>query len=118
MLIGCCPSGVASNVMAYLGGGNVALSVTVTSCSTLAAPFMTPILMQHLAGQFVPVEFLKMMLEIINMIIVPIVAGLIANRILYSRRPLLQRSGSLALVGAVERALGAGIGLIVPAVLP
>jgi bile acid:Na+ symporter, BASS family len=115
VLIGCCPSGVASNVMAYLGGGNVALSVTVTSCSTLAAPLMTPILMQHLAGRFVEVEPLKMMLEIVNMIIVPIVAGLIANRILYSRRSLLQRGRALLLLGAVGVLLAAGIGFFVPA---
>lgn len=117
VLIGCCPSGVASNVMAYLGGGNVALSVTITSCSTLAAWFMTPFLMQHLAGQFVAVEPLKMMVEIINMIIVPIVAGLIANRILYSRHPILQRGGPLALAGAVSVLLAAGIGLLAPAAL-
>jgi BASS family bile acid:Na+ symporter len=115
VLIGCCPSGVASNVMAYLGGGNVALSVTVTSCSTLAAPLMTPLLMRYLAGQFVKVEFVSMMLDIVNMIIVPIIAGLIANRILYSRRPFFQHSAALVLVGVVGVLLGAGIGLLMPA---
>jgi bile acid:Na+ symporter, BASS family len=115
VLIGCCPSGVASNVMAYLGGGNVALSVTVTSCSTLAAPLMTPILMRHLAGQYVEIKVLAMVLDIVNMIIVPIVAGLLANRVLYSRRSLFQRSGVLALVGAVGVLLGTAIGLWVPA---
>jgi BASS family bile acid:Na+ symporter len=117
VLIGCCPSGVASNVMAYLGGGNVALSVTITSCSTLAAWFMTPFLMQHLAGQFVKVEAVKMMVEIINMIIVPIVAGLIANRILYSRHPVFQRSASLVLAGVVSVLLAAGAGFFAPAAL-
>jgi BASS family bile acid:Na+ symporter len=115
VLIGCCPSGVASNVMAYLGGGNVALSVTVTSCTTLAAPLMTPLLMQHLAGQFVKVEFLSMMLDIINMIIVPIVAGLLANRILYARRPFFEHAGPLALIGGAGVLLAAGIGFFVPA---
>lgn len=115
VLIGCCPSGVASNVMAYLGGGDVALSVTVTSCSTLAAPVMTPFLMQHLAGQFVSVEPIKMMLEIVNMIIVPIVAGLIANRLLYSRRPIFQNGGLVALIGLAGVALAAALGFLVPA---
>jgi len=117
VLIGCCPSGVASNVMAYLGGGNVALSVTVTSCSTLAAPLMTPILMQHLAGQFVPVEAAKMMLEIVNMIIVPIVAGLLANRLLYGRHPLFRQGKFLAAVGAAGVLLAAGSGFFAPASL-
>ena len=85
VLIGCCPSGVASNVMTYLSGGDVAVSVTVTSCTTLAAPFMTPVLMKVLGGKLVKVYLLRMMFEIINMIIVPVIAGLLANRILYSR---------------------------------
>src|SRR4030042_7114736 len=42
VLIGSCPGGVASNLMTYLAGGNVALSVTMTSCSTLVSPLLTP----------------------------------------------------------------------------
>lgn len=87
VLIGSCPGGVASNLMAYLAGGNVALSVTMTSCSTLISPVMTPFLMKTLAGRFVPIDFVAMMLSIMNMIIVPIIAGLVANRILYGKSP-------------------------------
>jgi BASS family bile acid:Na+ symporter len=101
VLIGSCPGGVASNLMAYLANGDVALSVTMTSCSTLASPVMTPFLMDKLAGQFIEVPFLKMMFEIINMIIVPIIAGLVANRILYSRRSWAERRGLLLLVSAL-----------------
>ncbi len=101
ILIGCSPSGLASNVMAYLSGGDVALSVTITSCTTLAAPLMTPLWMEALAGKLVKVEFLKMMFDIINMIIVPIVAGLIANRILYSRRRSFSRPIPLILAALV-----------------
>jgi BASS family bile acid:Na+ symporter len=104
ILIGCSPSGLASNVMAYLSGGDVALSVTITSCTTLAAPIMTPLWMKALAGTLVEVEFLKMMFDIINMIIVPIAAGLIANRILYSRQRLFRRP--VPLVGIVMAAIG------------
>jgi len=95
VLIGSCPGGVASNLMTYLARGNVALSVTMTSCSTLASPVMTPFLMKVLAGQFVPVDFVEWMLNILNMIIVPIVAGLVANRILYSGAKWANRVGSL-----------------------
>ncbi|MBN2030986.1 bile acid:sodium symporter family protein [bacterium] len=95
ILIGSCPGGVASNLMTYLAGGNVALSVTMTSSSTLMSPVMTPFLMKTLAGRLVPIDFVAMMLSIINMIIVPIVAGLIANRILYSRHRLANRAHSL-----------------------
>lgn len=79
ILVGSCPGGVASNVMTYLARGNVALSVTMTSCSTLAAPIMTPMMMTLLAGAYVEVGFISLMLSIINMIILPVVGGLVAN---------------------------------------
>ncbi len=115
VLIGSCPGGVASNLMTYLASGNVALSVTMTACSTLISPIMTPFLMDKLAGQFIEIEFLNMMFGIINMIIVPIVAGLIANRILYGRQPVFRKGSVLAIVGIVCIALGVGIILFAPA---
>lgn len=114
VLIGSVPGGVASNVMTYLAGGDVPLSVTMTSCSTLASPIMTPFWMKVLAGQFVPVNFFEMMFSIINMIIVPIVAGLAANRILYSRGKAFQRGATLALIAAAGILLAAGVGLFAP----
>ena len=44
ILVGCCPGGTSSNVMSYLAKANVALSVAITSVSTLIAPFVTPAL--------------------------------------------------------------------------
>jgi BASS family bile acid:Na+ symporter len=82
VLIGSCPGGVASNVMTYLAGGNVALSVTMTACSTLMAPLATPAMTSLLAGTYVEVRFLAMMISIVKMIIVPIVAGLLVNALL------------------------------------
>jgi len=101
ILIGSCPGGVASNLMTYLARGNVALSVTMTSCSTLMSPVMTPLMMKVLAGRLVPIDFMDMMFSILNMIIVPIVAGLIANTILYGRRSWVNRAGPLALTALV-----------------
>ena len=77
ILIGSCSSGLASNVMVYLARANLVLSVTVTAIATLAAPFLTPLLMHLLAGTLVEVKFLPMMLEIIQMVIVPIGAALL-----------------------------------------
>lgn len=79
ILIGCVPSGLASNVMAYIANANVALSVTVTAFATLLAPLMTPLLMKLLVGQFVSVDFLSMMWDIVKMVILPICAGLLYN---------------------------------------
>lgn len=81
VLIGCSPSGVASNVMAYLAKANLALSITITSVSTLLAPFVTPLLMKLLAGEFIDIDVMDMMWSIVKMIILPIAAGLLFNRI-------------------------------------
>lgn len=81
VLIGCSPSGVASNVMAYLAKANVALSITITSIATLLAPFLTPLLMKLLAGEFIEIDILTMMWSITKMIILPIGAGLLFNKL-------------------------------------
>lgn len=80
ILVGSCPGGVASNVITYIAGANVALSVTMTACSTLLSPLMTPLAMELLAGKYVPIAAGEMMITILKMIIVPLVAGLLINR--------------------------------------
>jgi BASS family bile acid:Na+ symporter len=82
ILIGCSPSGLASNVMSYLAKANLALSITITAVSTLLAPLFTPILMKLLAGEFIEIDVLKMMWDIVKMVILPIGAGLIFNKLL------------------------------------
>jgi len=82
ILIGCSPSGLASNVMSYLAKANLALSITITSITTLIAPFVTPLLMKLFAGALVEIDVLKMMWDINKMIIIPIGAGLIFNKLL------------------------------------
>ena len=77
ILIGCCSSGLASNVMTYIAKGNLVLSVTVTAITTIAAPIMTPFLMKLLAGTLIEVKFIQMMMEIIKIVIVPLSAALI-----------------------------------------
>lgn len=79
ILIGCVPSGLASNVMSYIAKANLALAVTVGAVSTLLSPFITPALMKWLGGQYIEVSFWSMMLDILNMIILPIVAGFLFN---------------------------------------
>ncbi len=79
ILIGCVPSAMASNVMSYLAKANLALAVTIGACSTILSPFITPFLMKMLGGEYVEVNVTQMMIDITNMIIIPIVAGFIFN---------------------------------------
>ena len=75
ILVGCCPGGTASNVITYIAGGDVALSVGMTIVSTLAAPLMTPFLVYVLAGAWVEVSFWAMVLSVVKVILVPILLG-------------------------------------------
>lgn len=77
LLVGCAPSGLASNVMSYIAKANLALAVTLAAVGTLLSPFITPLLMKLLAGQYIEVNFWSMMIEIINIIILPVIAGFI-----------------------------------------
>jgi len=79
VLIGSMPCGMASNVMSYLANANLALSVTLTAVATLLSPFLTPLWMKVLGGQFIKVDALSMMWDIIKIVVLPIGAGLIFN---------------------------------------
>jgi BASS family bile acid:Na+ symporter len=80
VLIGSMPCGMASNVMSYLANANLALSVTLTAIATLLSPFLTPLLMKVLGGQFISVDAGAMMWDIIKIVVIPIGAGLLFNR--------------------------------------
>ena len=75
VLVGSVAGGTASNVISFLAKADVALSVTMTCCSTLLSPFLTPLAMKVLAGCFVEIDAAKMMVEILKVVIVPIAAG-------------------------------------------
>lgn len=91
VLIGSSPSGVASNVIAYLAKANVALSITITSIATLISPFVTPVLMSLLAGEYIEIDIISMMWTIVKMIILPIGAGLLFNRFLKDKAKILNK---------------------------
>ena len=80
VLVGCCPGGTASNVITYLGKGDLALSVGMTATSTLLAPVLTPLLVWLLAGEKVQVDVAGMLLSILWVVILPIGLGLLVKR--------------------------------------
>ncbi len=116
ILVGCCPGGTSSNVMTYMAGGDVALSVGMTGVSTLLAPFMTPFLCSTYvklytsmgAEQAITVDALGMFISIIQIVIVPIALGLIVNKFFsaFSQKlvevlPLISCIGICLIVGFV-----------------
>ena len=88
ILVGTCPGGTSSNVITYLSGGDVPLSVGMTSINTLLAPILTPALTYLFLHTTVEVNIISMFLSIIQVVILPIALGLIINRIWgqYTRR--------------------------------
>lgn len=81
VLVGSVASGTASNVMIYLAKGDVALSVTISSVSTLVGVVVTPLLAVILVGKSVEVPFDKMFIHIIQIVLVPIVVGLCVHHL-------------------------------------
>ena len=83
ILYGACAGGVSSNVITYIAGANLALSVTMTAVSTMVSPLVTPFAVKVLAGQYLAIEIVPMMVSILKMILVPVLAGLLVNRYLH-----------------------------------
>lgn len=85
ILVGCCPGGTASNVITYIAGGDVSLSVGMTIVSTLLAPIMTPLLTYWLAGAWVDVSLMAMILSVVKVILIPVLLGIAVHRLLGAR---------------------------------
>jgi BASS family bile acid:Na+ symporter len=92
ILIGCSPCGMASNVISYLAKANLALSITLTTVSTFLAPVLTPLLMKVFAGQFIEIDVMKMMWDITKIVIIPVGAGLVFNRLFHGKAKWLDEA--------------------------
>jgi len=80
VLVSACPGGTASNVIAYLAKADVALSVTMTAISTLLAVFLTPLLTSVLLEDVVAVDAAGLLLSTLQVVIFPVLAGLLLGR--------------------------------------
>ncbi|WP_297297476.1 bile acid:sodium symporter family protein [uncultured Brachyspira sp.] len=111
ILVGTCPGGTSSNVMTYLAKGDVALSVGMTSVSTILAPFATPLLTLLYAGQKVDVNAVSMFVSIVQVVILPIALGFIINKFFYkftnSIKEILPLISVLAIVAIVAAVVSA-----------
>jgi BASS family bile acid:Na+ symporter len=101
ILVGCCPSGLASNVMSYLARANLALSVSVTTISTILAPFLTPLLMRLLGGSFVEINFWGMVWDITKIVILPVAAGLAFHYLVRGKFKWLDKAMPLLSMGGI-----------------
>merc|ERR1719238_1507061 len=79
VLVGSINGGQASNLCAYIVKGDVALSVLMTTCTTIGAIFMTPLICKLLLGAIVPVDAVGVAISTVQVVLVPIVVGMLAN---------------------------------------
>lgn len=84
VIVGCAPGAMASNVVVFLAGGAVAYSIALTSLATFLSPIVTPGLVEILGGVFVAIPFWPMMLTIVEIVLVPLIFGMLMHRILGS----------------------------------
>ncbi|OMP66476.1 bile acid:sodium symporter family protein [Domibacillus epiphyticus] len=108
ILVGCCPGGTASNVMTFLAKGNTALSVAITSVSTLLAPVLTPALIYLLASEWLEVSASAMFMSVVKIVLLPIILGLIVQMFFREQvkkstevMPLISVIAIVAIVAAV-----------------
>ncbi|NIP38113.1 MAG: bile acid:sodium symporter family protein [Candidatus Dadabacteria bacterium] len=127
VLLGACPGGTASNVIAYLAKGDVALSVSLTSVSTLLSPLLTPVMTYLFAEKFIDVPVFGLFLSAIEIVLAPVALGIIVRRLLKSKinnltefLPSVSAVAIIFIVGVIVAAskqsiaqLGLALGLII-----
>ena len=75
LIAGTVPGAMASNLMSALAGADVALSVSITSFSTLLSPIITPLLLMLYGGGTIKIQFFSMVLSICWMVVIPVIGG-------------------------------------------
>lgn len=82
VLVGSVSGGTASNVICFLAKGYVALSITMTACSTVLGVFLTPLLVGLYAHQVVDVPMLSMLISLVKIVLLPVSGGVLLNTFL------------------------------------
>ncbi|MDO5057029.1 MAG: bile acid:sodium symporter family protein [Lautropia sp.] len=107
VLVGACPGGTASNVITYLARGNTALSVACTTVATLLAPFLTPLVFWLFASQWLQVDASGMFISVLQIVLLPIAAGVVLKTLLGHRLDRVAESMPLVSVLAIVLIVGA-----------
>ncbi len=106
VLVGACPGGTASNVIAYLARANVALSVAITFASTLVAVVATPLLTWLYLGERIAVPVSGMLLSLVQIVVVPVVLGCLLNTFLQRQLTPIRELFPLVSVAAIVLVIG------------
>jgi len=114
VIVGSCPGGTASNVICYLARGDVALSITLTTVSTVLAVFLTPLLSWFYIGHMVPVPVVNMIMDIARIILLPVATGVVINQYLGRHLHVLKRLFPFVSVTSIVLIIGIIMALTQP----
>ena len=129
ILVGCCPGGTASNVVALIARADVALSVVMTMVSTSLAVVLTPRFTEALASQYVPVDAWALLLKVLQVVVVPVTVGVLLKQgvpqLARRMEPVMPPLAVVAIVLIVSSIVGSqrdvlldqGIALVIACVL-
>lgn len=129
ILVGCCPGGTASNIITHIANGDTTLSVSMTVVSTLISPLLTPLWIYVLAGQWVDISILSMIISVVKVVLVPIILGIIINynikhkkEYISSVMPLISITSVLLLIAGIvainkEKLLVSGVTVFIIVIL-
>jgi BASS family bile acid:Na+ symporter len=116
ILVGSINGGQASNLCAYIARGDVALSVLMTTATTVGCIFMTPLICKLALGAVVDVDAMGMAISTIQVVLVPVVLGLTLNKYVpkFCRSvepfsPVVGVTATIILVGGAVANCAAGI---------
>lgn len=111
VLVGAVSGGTSSNVMAYIGKGDVALSITMTAVSTILSIGLTPLLTLLYVGQSVPVPAMSMLVSILKIVVTPVILGVVANYFFHEKIQKIQDIFALFSIVAIVLIVAIVVGL-------
>ena len=111
VLVGTCPGGTASNLMTFIAKGDLALSVSMTACSTILAPILTPMLTLVLAGAWFEVNYIGMFYSIVKIVILPVVIGMILHKVLKNSATVIEKVAPVISMLAIIVIIGAVVAI-------
>jgi len=111
ILVGCCPGGTASNVVTWLARGDVALSVAMTTASTLLAPVATPLWVWLMASAWLPIDPVALFGSVAQIVLLPVGLGVLVRRFWQPPDWFLDGILPLAAMLAIAWIVGVVVGL-------
>jgi BASS family bile acid:Na+ symporter len=104
LVVGCVPGGTTSNLFTMYARSDVALSVSMTAISTIAAVVMMPLVLALYGRGFTSAEFSIPhggIVSTLALMLVPLGLGMLARARWPARAPAIERVGSLAGIGVL-----------------